>query len=327
MVFEWPKTLGTILAATVNYVASYFHIWGWRMSLGGGGIPTFLLLLVSFTLIETPQFFIEQDHLERAKKILQSLRGSNTEVEFTGSDIELEFTELVVDTKKKQTMEALREIIRPCNRPILVISSIETVFGKLSGGDLFIFYGPFLLQSIGYERHWSFLAALVVAFVDTIAKGVSPLLIRRIGRRRVYLVAYLTAIIPLVCVGSLFHLNLNTHHHFIPHRATTTIVFVLLHIIGSGVISGPDGWLHSTFPPECEDLASAYKICLERLTTFTVNQIFFHVLCAVREWTFFLYAGLCLAMMLFNVWFIPETTGIAQHAIARRVWSQHWFWK
>ncbi|KAL0360366.1 UNVERIFIED_CONTAM: hypothetical protein Sradi_3721100 [Sesamum radiatum] len=118
MVFDWPKTSGTVLAAVINYLASYFHVWGWRMSLAGGEIPTIILLVVSCTLIETPQFFIERANLVKAKKILQSLRGSNTKVEFIESDIEVDFTELVADTKKKQSMEALQEIIRPRNRPI-----------------------------------------------------------------------------------------------------------------------------------------------------------------------------------------------------------------
>lgn len=89
--------------------------WGWRLSLGLGGLPALLLTLGAFLVVDTPNSLIERGHLEEGKSVLRKIRGID--------NIEPEFLELLEASHvAKGVKHPFRNILKGRNRPQLVIS-------------------------------------------------------------------------------------------------------------------------------------------------------------------------------------------------------------
>lgn len=89
--------------------------WGWRLSLGLGGVPALLLTLGAFLVVDTPNSLIERGHLEQGKAVLRKIRGIE--------NIEPEFLELVEASRvAKEVKHPFKNILKRSNRPQLVIS-------------------------------------------------------------------------------------------------------------------------------------------------------------------------------------------------------------
>lgn len=89
--------------------------WGWRVSLGMGGIPALLLTLGAYLVVDTPNSLIQRGHLEQGKIVLTKIRGTD--------NVDPEFFELVEATRvAKQVKHPFRNILRRNNRPQLVIA-------------------------------------------------------------------------------------------------------------------------------------------------------------------------------------------------------------
>jgi hypothetical protein len=60
----------------INYGTKEIYPWGWRLSLGLGGIPGLMLFAGALILPDTPNSLIERGKLERGEKVLQRIRGT-----------------------------------------------------------------------------------------------------------------------------------------------------------------------------------------------------------------------------------------------------------
>jgi hypothetical protein len=63
------------LAATPPSLANCCS-WGWRISLGLAAVPASILTLGGIILPDSPNSLIERGHLERGRKVLESIRGT-----------------------------------------------------------------------------------------------------------------------------------------------------------------------------------------------------------------------------------------------------------
>lgn len=89
--------------------------WGWRVSLGLGGIPALLLTLGAYLVVDTPNSLIERGHIEEGKAVLKKIRGTD--------NVDPEFLELVEASRvAKEVKHPFRNILKRSNRPQLVIA-------------------------------------------------------------------------------------------------------------------------------------------------------------------------------------------------------------
>ncbi|KAK2979578.1 hypothetical protein RJ640_020070 [Escallonia rubra] len=279
--YQFSVRVGGALAPAMNYIASHYPLWGWRLSFGIVSVPISLLVLVSIFIGETPTCLIQHDKVEEAKRILRRIRGT--------SDIEVEFRELLAETRRCQSVNTIAELLSPPNLPPLVITTVAEI----------------LLP-------WS---ALVKYSVDFL------------GRQVLLLLASVVTFASLVYIWSIFHLDLNPHHHLKPFEAGIVSGAVLLFFVGFSALSGPHGWLSETFSTEVEALGSTWRIGLSFTINLVVSQVSLRLLCLFGEWSFIFFAVSCAMMGSMIYLFVPETTNIPKHAFASRVWSRHWFWK
>lgn len=174
LLFRYMISLGNVLACMVNVIASYYPTWGWRLSYSFAALLAFAFLLVTWHTKETPKWLFQHGKWMKATSKLRRMRGSDFEVA-----VEL----VVMANEGHQDTEQLRDMISRRSRPMLVISLAAQFFQQLIGTGSLIFFGPILLESLGYTLRQAFLGPLYANACSILASIAYTRLLDRVGRR------------------------------------------------------------------------------------------------------------------------------------------------
>lgn len=183
VVFQLSITIGILVANFVNYgTANIDGGWGWRVSLGGAAVPALFITISALFLPNTPTSMLERGEFEKAKVMLQRIRG------LSEKDVEEEFQDIVAASMAakavKQPWKNLRD---KQNRPSLVMSILIPFFQQLTGINVVMFYAPVLFKTIGFGDNASLLSAVITGGINVVATLVSVYGTDKWGRRILFL--------------------------------------------------------------------------------------------------------------------------------------------
>ncbi|KAL0292504.1 UNVERIFIED_CONTAM: Hexose carrier protein HEX6 [Sesamum calycinum] len=118
---------GGLLSSLVNYgTVKISGGWGWRLSLAMVAAPAFVLTVWAPFLPETPNSLVQQGNEEKAKRMLQKIRGTN--------DVEAEFDDLITASNASKTIKhPFKKILQRKYRPQLVMSVAIPFFQQVTG--------------------------------------------------------------------------------------------------------------------------------------------------------------------------------------------------
>ncbi|CAL0320158.1 unnamed protein product [Lupinus luteus] len=137
MGFQMMITIGILIANLINYGTSK-HKHGWRISLGIGAVPAILLCVGTLCLDETPNSMIERGQHEKAKAMLQKIRGT--------SNIDEEYHDLVDASEEAKKIEhPWKNILQPKYRPHVTFCFFIPTFQQLTGINAIMFYAPIII--------------------------------------------------------------------------------------------------------------------------------------------------------------------------------------
>lgn len=110
--------------------------------------------------------------------------------------------------------------------------------------------------------------------------------------------------------------------------ANCVVGFICAFVAGFAWSWGPLGWLvpSEIFPLEIRSACQSINVSVNMLFTFLIAQAFLTMLCHMKYFLFFFFAGWVLIMTIFIIAFLPETKGIPIEEMIL-VWREHWFWK
>ena len=95
--------------------------YGWRTSLALAAVPAIIMTAGAFFLPDTPNSLIERGQADKAREILQKIRGVD--------DVSEEFQELIdASETSKQVQNPWRDIMEQKYRPPLVIALLIPFF-------------------------------------------------------------------------------------------------------------------------------------------------------------------------------------------------------
>lgn len=179
MGFQMMITIGILIANLINYGTSK-HENGWRISLGLGAVPAFLLCLGSFFLGDTPNSLIERGQHENAKTMLQKIRGTK--------NVDEEFQDLIDATEQAKKVEhPWKNIMQLKYRPQLTFCSLIPFFQQLTGINVIMFYAPVLFKTLGFGNEASLMSAVITGGVNVVATFVSIFTVDKFGRKFLFL--------------------------------------------------------------------------------------------------------------------------------------------
>lgn len=323
MGFQMAITIGILVANLVNYgTAKIKGGWGWRVSLALAAVPAIMMTIGAIFLPETPNSILERGNQEKAKKMLQRIRGTD--------NVEEEFQDLLEASEAaKQVDHPWTNILQPRYRPQLVICSLIPLFQQFTGINVIMFYAPVLFMTLGFGDEASLMSAVITGVVNVVATVVSIATVDKFGRRILFLEGGVQMIICQIAVGVMIGMKfgVNGLGTLTSTEANLVLFFICAYVAAFAWSWGPLGWLvpSEICPLEIRSAGQAINVSVNMFFTFIIAQGFLALLCHLKFGLFFFFAGFVTIMTIFVAFFVPETKNVPIEEI-NRVWRAHWFW-
>lgn len=322
--FQLAITIGILAANLINYGTNKIKgDYGWRVSLALAAVPAIIMAGGALILPDTPNSLIERGHRDKAKAMLQKIRGTE--------DVDEEFQDLIEASESSNLVEhPWKNILRRRYRPQLTMAIAIPFFQQLTGINVIMFYAPVLFKTLGFGDDASLASAVITGAVNVIATFVSIYCVDRYGRRFLFLEGGIQMIICQILVGVLIGKFFGVTGVGTLPKADADIIVVLIciYVAAFAWSWGPLGWLvpSEIFPLEIRSAGQSINVSVNMLFTFVIAQVFLTLLCRFKFGLFFFFAAWEVIMTLFIFFFLPETRGVPIEEM-NHVWKKHWFWK
>ncbi|KAF6153326.1 hypothetical protein GIB67_003516 [Kingdonia uniflora] len=323
MGFQLAITIGILVANLVNYGTNKIKGgYGWRISLALAAVPAIIMTVGSLFLPDTPNSLIDRGHREKARMMLQRVRGTH--------DVDDEFQDLIVASEAAMKVRhPWRNIMQPRYRPQLIMAIAIPFFQQLTGINVVMFYAPVLFKTIGFGNDAALMSAVITGIVNVVATFVSIASVDKWGRRFLFLQGGIQMFICQVLVGSIlgFHFGVAGVGSLSKGWAGLVLVCICVYVAGFAWSWGPLGWLvpSEIFPLEIRSAGQAINVSVNMFFTFIIAQLFLTLLCHFKFGLFFFFSGFVVIMTIFIYFFLPETKNIPIEEM-NCVWKGHWFW-
>uniref|UniRef100_A0A0D9VN85 Major facilitator superfamily (MFS) profile domain-containing protein n=1 Tax=Leersia perrieri TaxID=77586 RepID=A0A0D9VN85_9ORYZ len=319
--FELCISMGILMANLINYgVDKIEGGWGWRISLSLAAVPAAFLTVGALFLPETPSFLIQQQQQQRARALLQRLRGTEA--------VQKELDDLVA-AASQQNKHPLRDIVLQRRyRPQLAIAVLIPLFNQVTGINVINFYAPVMFRTIGLRESASLMSAVVTRLCATAANVVAMAVVDRFGRRKLLLLGGAQMLLSQLTVGAILAAKFKEHGGMDKEYAYLVLFVMCVFVAGFAWSWGPLTYLVPTeiCPLEVRSAGQSIVIAVIFLLTFLIGQTFLAMLCHLKFATFFLFAAWVALMTLFVFFFLPETKQLPMEQMDQ-LWRTHWFWK
>ncbi|XP_059065209.1 hexose carrier protein HEX6-like [Cryptomeria japonica] len=321
--FQLFVAVGGLSASLTNYGTAKIHNWGWRLSLGLAVIPAIILSLGSLWLPETPNSLMEREGPEKAKAMLQRIRGT--------VDVEEELSDMMEAKKISETVKhPLRNMMQRKYRPQLVMAVAIPLFQQLTGINAIAFYTPVLFRTIGFETNASLMSAVIIGVIATAATVLSMFAVDKYGRRLIFLEGGIQMLVSQVIIAIILGIKFDSSGDGSISKgyAYLLLVMICIYVVGFSWSWGPLGWLvpSEIFSLEVRSIGQSIVVSVNLLLIFIVAQGFLAMLCHFKFGIFLFFAIWVVIMTLFVYFFLPETKNIGIEEM-NSVWKEHWFWK
>ncbi|KAL6218802.1 hypothetical protein ACLB2K_012011 [Fragaria x ananassa] len=288
--FSMAITIGILVANLVNYCTSKIKGgYGWRVSLALAAVPALMMTAGAIFLPDTPNSILERGHPQKAKKMLQKLRGTD--------NVDEEFQDLIEASEASKRMEhAWKNITFLRYRPQLVICILIPFFQQLTGINIIMFYAPVLFKTLGMGDDASLISAVITGCVNVLATLISVLTVDRFGRRVLFLEGGVQMIICQIGVAVIIGLKYGVSGvgSISKGEADIVLIFICIYVMGFAWSWGALG-------------------------CFSIHALPHEV------WSLHFFAAFVTLMSLFIAFFMPETKNVPIEEI-NTVWKAHWFW-
>ncbi|KAL0400972.1 UNVERIFIED_CONTAM: Hexose carrier protein HEX6 [Sesamum latifolium] len=320
--FQLCFSSGILIAYLLNYGIQMIEGgWGWRVSLALVALPASVLTMSIPFLPETPNSLVQQGNHEKAKRMLQKIRGTD--------DVEAEFDDLIAASNASKIIKhPFKNIFQRKYRPQLVMSIAIPFFQQVTGISVIAFYAPMLFRTIGSGVSSSLLSSLVTRIAGFSMVFLSLLIVDEVGRRALFHIGGILMFVPQMTIGGIMTTKLGDQGELSQGYSISILILICMYIAGYGLSWGPLGWLVTSeiFPLEIRSAAQSINVVTSFLFTFIVAQAFLAMLCYFKARIFFFFAVWVAMMTGFVYVLLPETKDVPLEKMDT-IWREHWFWK
>ncbi|XAR66111.1 hypothetical protein NMG60_11012198 [Bertholletia excelsa] len=320
--FHLSLSIGVLFANLLNYGTEKIRGgWGWRVSLGMAAAPALFLTVGSLFLPETPNSMIQRSKDNKAKLMLQKIRGT--------SDVQVELDDLIKAREASKSIKhPFKNITQRKYRPHLVMAIAIPFFQQVTGINVIGFYAPVLFRTIGLAESASLMSTVVTGVVGIVGTFTSILLVDKVGRRALFMFGGLQMLVSDIVVGSIMAAQLGDHGELKKEYALVVIILICAYVVGFCCSWGPLGFLvpSEIFPLEIRSAGQSINVAVNFLLIFALAQTLLAILCHFKAGIFFFFGGWVAVMTGFVHLFLPETKNVPIEQM-ERVWRKHWFWK
>ncbi|XP_058100015.1 sugar transport protein MST6-like [Magnolia sinica] len=321
--FQLAITIGILIANLINYGTNKIKGgYGWRVSLALAGVPAIMMTIGAMCLPDTPNSLIERGHRDKAKAMLERIRGT--------TEVEEEFQDLVEASEAARQVEnPWANIVQKKYRPQLSMAILIPFFQQLTGINVIMFYAPVLFKTLGFGDDASLMSAVITGVVNMVATFVSVATVDKYGRRFLFLEGGTQMLICQVAIGAILGMKFGVSGTGTLTKADSNwvLAMICIYVAAFAWSWGPLGWLvpSEIFSLEIRSAGQAITVSVNLFFTFIIGQVFLAALCHLKFGLFFFFAGFVAIMTIFIYFFLPETKNVPIEEM-NLVWKKHWFW-
>ena len=267
---------------------------GWRWMFGVTAIPSILFLLTTLFVPESPRWLASKGRNAAARKVLESVGGAH----YAQTVLEDFARANQLDTVSRSL---LTELTAPGMARVLVLGIVLAVLQQWCGINVIFNYAQEIFAAAGYQVSDILFNIVVTGAVNLIFTFVALFTIDRFGRRFLLL----TGITGLTATYTILGLLYRMQVHGKP------LLFLVLAAIAFYAMSlAPATWvvISEIFPNRIRSSAMSVSITALWLACFLLTYTFplFNAALGAAG-TFWTYAAICLAGLIFLSVRLPET--------------------
>jgi sugar porter (SP) family MFS transporter len=200
-----------------------------------------------------------------------------------------------------------KELLKGWIRPALVVGIGLAMLQQITGVNTVIYYAPTIFHNTGFGGSASILGTVGVGVVNVLLTVAAILLVDRVGRRPLLLVGLAGMVLSLGVLGLAFLLPALSGI-----VGWIAIVSLALYIAFFAVGLGPEFWLliSEIYPQEVRGAAMSVASVGNWASNLLVSLTFLSLVGTIgRPLTFWLYAAVGVAAIVFVYFLVPETKG------------------
>ncbi|XP_012255543.1 facilitated trehalose transporter Tret1-2 homolog isoform X2 [Athalia rosae] len=291
---------GLIYGYVIGPYVSYLAFW-----IVCACVPV-AFVFVFITMPESPHYFISRGRKEDAMKSLARLRGKTV----NGVQQEVDEIQMTVEEAYRNQGSFMSLFRVRANSKALMLTSALVAFQQFTGINIVLFYTGDIFNSTGTALS-SAISTIIVGCVMLIASCGTPIFVDRLGRKILLIISGIGQAATLIALGLFFYLkdvsksdvsNLG----WLP--VTSLVIFIAAYSIGWGPL--PWAVMGELFASDVKSRASSITVVFCWVLAFCITKFFTNIESALGTYTaFWIFAGFCIASVVFTIFLLPETKG------------------
>ncbi|PTQ09448.1 MFS transporter [Sphingomonas oleivorans] len=288
--------LGILIAFLSNYVIAQAlpADTAWRWMLGIVAVPSFVFLIVTLLLPDSPRWYAVNGREAQAAAVMRRLGFLDPDSEIVR----------MREALARDTHGATPRLFqRSYSVPVACAIAIA-MFNQLSGINALLYYAPRIFELGGAGADSALLQSVAVGGTNLVFTVLALFLIDRFGRKPLLYVGSVACAAALILVG----LQLETARP----DGTLVLMGLLGFIAAFAVSQGAVIWvfISEVFPSEVRGKGQALGSTTHWVMAAAITWIFPIVASSLGGWVFFFFGAMMLLQLAWVRRFMPETNGI-----------------
>jgi SP family sugar:H+ symporter-like MFS transporter len=308
---------GIFIALLVDYAIAgaagsaetpwWLGLAAWRWMFIVMVIPAAAYGLISFTIPESPRYFVAKGKPDEASAVLTRMLGAVGIAEKIAQ---------ITESLKSDTAPSWRDLRGPALGllPIVWVGIGLSVFQQFVGINVIFYYSSVLWHAVGFSEKDSLLITVITSIVNIATTFIAIGLIDRIGRRPLLLIGSAGMAITLGMLAFIFaNAPLDAAHQ--PQLGPTSGIIALwaanLFVVAFGMSWGPVVWvlLGEKFPNRIRAAALAVAACAQWIANWAITVTFPTLQQLGLGLAYGLYTAFAVLSFLFVWRFVKESNG------------------
>jgi sugar porter (SP) family MFS transporter len=282
-------------ATAQQILVSWNGQWGWRWMFAVTSIPSIVFLLATLLIPESPRWLASRGRDQQALRVLARLGGEA-------------YAQQVLDDFRaagdaQPQRSTFRELLSPGMAKVLLVGVVLAVLQQWCGINVIFNYAQEIFAAAGYQVSDILFNIVVTGAVNVVFTLVALFTIDRYGRRFLLLTGISGLAVIYGVLGIFYRLHV---------QGKPLLVLVLAAIACYAMSLAPATWvvIAEIFPNRIRSSAMAIAVTALWTACFLLTYTFPLLNAALgAAGTFWTYAAICLAGLLFLVFRLPETKG------------------
>jgi sugar porter (SP) family MFS transporter len=269
--------------------------WGWRWMFAGTAVPSVLFLVASLLVPESPRWLATKGRSDDALSVLERLGGR--------AYAEHVLEDFAVVSKAQPERPVWQELSAPGVGKVLMLGIALAVLQQWCGINVIFNYAQEIFAAAGYQVSDILFNIVVTGAVNVVFTFVAFFMIDRFGRRFLLLTGLTGLVLIYTVLGILYRAHL---------QGKPMLVLVLAAIACYAMSLAPATWvvISEIFPNRIRSSGVSVAVTALWSACFLLTYTFPLLNSALGPaGTFWTYAGVCLAGMLFLSQRLKETKG------------------